>query len=113
MSVVGPRPERPIFTEQFKMEQPDYDYRSAVKAGITGYAQVVGKYTTSFTDKLRYDLMYIRNYSLWLDITLIIQTIRVLLTKQASVGLINQSSLKDVMNRRNLKLIHKDGYDEI
>ncbi|MDR1663347.1 MAG: sugar transferase [Clostridiales bacterium] len=112
MSVVGPRPERPIFTEQFKMEQPDYDYRSAVKAGITGYAQVMGKYTTSFTDKLRYDLMYIRNYSLWLDITLVIQTIKVLFTKQAAVGVVDDYTFKDSLAMKNIRLVHRDGYDE-
>lgn len=77
MSVVGPRPERPFFTDQFNTATLDYEYRATVKAGITGYAQVMGKYTTSFEDKLRYDLMYIKNWNLWLDITLIAQTVRV------------------------------------
>jgi exopolysaccharide biosynthesis polyprenyl glycosylphosphotransferase len=79
MSVVGPRPERPYFIDQFTLELPDYEYRATVKAGITGYAQVMGKYTTSASDKLRFDLWYIKNYSLWMDITLIMQTIRLML----------------------------------
>ncbi|MGI6084182.1 MAG: sugar transferase [Acetivibrionales bacterium] len=77
MSLVGPRPERPFFVEQFIHDMPEYGHRFAVKAGITGYAQVFGNYSTSPEDKLRYDLMYIRNYSLILDIKLILQTFKV------------------------------------
>ena len=80
MSLVGPRPERPFFVEQFIHDMPEYSHRFTVKAGITGYAQVLGNYSTSPEDKLRYDLMYIRNYSLLLDIKLLFQTIRVLFT---------------------------------
>jgi lipopolysaccharide/colanic/teichoic acid biosynthesis glycosyltransferase len=85
MSVVGPRPERPFFIEQFKTDFPDYDYRAAVKAGITGYAQLMGNYSTAASDKLRFDLWYIKNYSLWMDITLIVKTVKVLFMK-GSVG---------------------------
>lgn len=80
MSVVGPRPERPFFVEQFLHELPEYEHRFSVKAGITGYAQIFGNYGTSPEDKLRYDLLYIRNCSLLLDIKLIFQTIRVIFT---------------------------------
>ena len=80
MSLVGPRPERPFFVEQFIHDIPEYEHRFSVKAGITGYAQIFGNYGTSPEDKLRYDLMYIRNYSLLLDIKLIMQTIKVLFT---------------------------------
>ncbi len=80
MSLVGPRPERPFFVEQFIHDLPEYEHRFAVKAGITGYAQISGNYGTSPEDKLRYDLMYIRNYSLLLDIKLIFRTIGVLFT---------------------------------
>lgn len=80
MSLVGPRPERPFFVKQFINDLPEYSYRFAVKSGITGYAQIFGNYSTSPEDKLRYDLMYIRNYSLLLDIKLILQTFRVLFT---------------------------------
>lgn len=80
MSVVGPRPERPFFVEQFIHDMPEYEHRFSVKAGITGYAQIFGNYGTSPEDKLRYDLLYIRNYSLLLDIKLIFQTIRVIFT---------------------------------
>lgn len=77
MSLIGPRPERPYFVEQFSKDIPEYNYRNAVKAGITGYAQLLGKYDTSPEDKLRYDLMYIKNYSLLLDIKLLLQTAKV------------------------------------
>ena len=83
MSFVGPRPERPFFVEQFSKEIPDYSHRYLVKAGITGYAQVYGRYDTSPADKLKYDLMYIKDYSLLLDIKIIIQTFRVLMGKKA------------------------------
>lgn len=86
MSIVGPRPERDFFVKQFVETTPAFEYRTAVKAGITGLAQVLGKYTTSFEDKLRYDLMYIKNYTFLLDIKIIVKTLKVILTKDASAG---------------------------
>ena len=86
MSIVGPRPERPHFVEQFKKEIPGYEYRTSVKAGITGLAQVLGKYTTIPEDKLRYDLLYIRNYSILFDIKIILQTLKVAFMGQSSEG---------------------------
>jgi len=83
MSFVGPRPERPFFVEQYSRDIPEYIHRYLVKAGMTGYAQIYGKYDTSAVDKLKYDLLYIRDYSLMLDIKLILQTIKVLLGKKA------------------------------
>ncbi len=83
MSFVGPRPERPFFVEQFNKEIPEYANRYLVKAGITGYAQIYGKYDTTPVDKLRYDLLYIKDYSLLLDIKLILQTFKVLMGKKA------------------------------
>ncbi len=80
MSIVGPRSERPYFVEQFEKDIPIYSKRNLVKAGITGYAQVLGNYDTSAWDKLRYDLIYIKNYSLLLDLKIIFQTIKVVLT---------------------------------
>ena len=80
MSFVGPRSERPYFVDQFSKEIPGYIHRSNVKAGLTGFAQVFGSYDTTPEDKLRYDLIYIRNYSLLLDIKLIMQTLKVVLT---------------------------------
>jgi exopolysaccharide biosynthesis polyprenyl glycosylphosphotransferase len=83
MSFVGPRPERPFFVEQFSKDIPEYAHRYLVKAGITGYAQIYGKYDTSPVDKLKYDLLYIKDYNLLLDIKLILQTFRVFRGKKA------------------------------
>lgn len=86
MSFVGPRPERPFFVEQFEKEIPEYRYRSAVKAGLTGLAQVEGKYNTSVENKLRYDLIYINNYSLWQDFLIILRTVKILFMKSSTEG---------------------------
>ena len=76
MSIVGPRPERPIFVEQFKEEIPDYMKKHLVKAGITGWAQVHGwRGDTDLKTRIEYDLFYIENWSLWLDIKIIVMTI--------------------------------------
>lgn len=87
MSIVGPRPERPFFVEQFKKEIPEYDLRHRVKAGLTGLAQIQGKYNTTVGDKLKYDLLYINGYSFALDIKLIMQTLNILLRKSSTEGL--------------------------
>ena len=86
MSVVGPRPERPPFVEQFNREIPHYRYRLLVKPGLTGLAQVFGKYETDPENKLKYDLYYIRNYSLALDLQILLRTVRVMLTPSAAEG---------------------------
>ena len=86
MSIVGPRPERVEHVEKYSAEIPEFAYRLKVKGGLTGYAQIYGKYNTSAYDKLRLDLMYIENYSLLLDIKLILQTVRVLFSKSSTEG---------------------------
>lgn len=86
MSIVGPRPERPFFVEQFKKEIPEYDLRHRVKAGLTGLAQIQGKYNTTVHDKLKYDLLYINGYSFALDVKLIMQTLNILLRKDSTEG---------------------------
>ncbi len=78
MSVVGPRPEMVENVDRYTAELPEFSYRLKVKGGLTGYAQIVGKYNTSPKDKLILDLMYIEKYSLWLDFKLIMQTVTVL-----------------------------------
>ncbi|EGW38475.1 sugar transferase [Desulfosporosinus sp. OT] len=87
MSIVGPRPERQFFVDQYRESIPYYSYRMAVKPGITGLAQVKGKYTTTPEDKLRFDIMYIRNYSLGLDFSILFQTVRVVFQRERAVGL--------------------------
>lgn len=86
MSIVGPRPERPFFVEKFTAEMPEYAYRHNVKPGITGMAQVYGKYNTTAFDKLVYDLMYIQQCSILTDLSIIIQTVKVLFNKSATEG---------------------------
>lgn len=86
MSLVGPRPERPFFVDQFVEETPYYALRHNVRAGITGYAQVYGKYSTDFAHKLRFDLVYIKNYSFLLDLQILLQTIKIVFNKVSSRG---------------------------
>ena len=86
MSIVGPRPERPFFVEQYVQERPEYSYRHNVKPGITGLAQIAGKYNTTAYDKLVYDLIYIQNVSVIYDLTLMLQTLKVLITKESTEG---------------------------
>ena len=87
MSVVGPRPERKVLADEIRKEVPEFDYRLKVRGGLTGYAQIYGKYNTSSYDKLRLDLMYIENYSLLLDIKLIILTLRIIFSKDSTEGI--------------------------
>lgn len=87
MSLVGPRPERAFFVDQFKEELPHYTYRLMVKPGLTGLAQVMANYTTSPSEKLRYDIMYIKNYSPILDLKILFQTIVVVLRRDQAKGL--------------------------
>ena len=86
MSIVGPRPERVEHVEEYSKDIPEFPYRMKVKGGLTGYAQIYGKYNTSPYDKLRLDMLYIENYSLMLDIKLILQTIRIILKKESTEG---------------------------
>ena len=86
MSVVGPRPERPDLAAEIERDVPEFSYRLKVKAGLTGYAQVYGKYNTTFYDKLKLDLMYIRKYSLLLDLKLILMTPKIMFLKESTEG---------------------------
>ncbi|MGG5343388.1 sugar transferase [Enterococcus sp. AZ192] len=86
MAIVGPRPERPFFVDQFNSENPQYYLRHNVRAGITGYAQVYGKYASDYNSKLNFDLLYIKNYSLLLDLKILLQTIKILFDKVSSQG---------------------------
>lgn len=86
MSIVGPRPERVEHVEKYSKDIPEFSYRLKVKGGLTGYAQIYGKYNTSAYDKLRLDLMYIEKYSLLLDIKLILMTLQIMLRKESTEG---------------------------
>ena len=86
MSVVGPRPERVEHVEKYSEQIPEFTCRYKVRGGLTGYAQIFGKYNTSAYNKLKMDLMYIQNYSLALDIKLIIMTLKILFKKDSTEG---------------------------
>ena len=86
MSVVGPRPERPVFVEQFEKEIENYDYRFEVKAGLTALSHVYGRYSTYIHDRTYYDLFYIMHYSLLLDIKIILLTAKTMFLKSAAEG---------------------------
>lgn len=86
MSLVGPRPERPEIAAEYEKEIPEFSYRLKVKAGLTGYAQVYGKYNTTPYDKLKLDLTYIENYSFFLDLQLIATTVKILFQKENTEG---------------------------
>jgi undecaprenyl-phosphate glucose phosphotransferase len=77
MSLVGPRPERPVFVERFRETVPDYDLRHAVPGGMTGWAQVHGwRGRTSLRKRLQYDLDYIQRWSFWLDFRVLLMTVQ-------------------------------------
>ena len=86
MSVVGPRPERPEIASQYEKEMPEFSLRLQAKAGLTGYAQVYGKYNTTPYDKLQMDLMYISNPSFWEDLRIIFATIKILFVPESTEG---------------------------
>ena len=86
MSVVGPRPERPEIASQYMKEMPEFSLRLQAKAGLTGYAQVYGKYNTTPYDKLQMDLMYISNPSFWEDLRIIFATIKILFVPESTEG---------------------------
>lgn len=92
MSLVGPRPERIEHCELYSQEIPEFSYRLKVRGGLTGYAQLYGKYNTTPYDKLQLDLMYIQNYSLFLDIKLLLMTIKIMFMKESTEGFTEEKS---------------------
>ena len=97
MSLVGPRPERQTLVHEYCREIPEFYYRLKVKAGLTGYAQVYGKYNTTPYDKLKLDLFYIENYSFFLDLKLLLMTVKIFFQKEVSEGVNDNqtNALKD------------------
>lgn len=86
MSIVGPRPERIEHVEKYTKDIPEFKYRTKVKGGLTGYAQVYGKYNTSAYDKIKLDLMYIERYSVLLDLMIVVMTVKVIFMKSSTEG---------------------------
>ena len=91
MSIVGPRPERWDHVEKYTEEIPEFVFRQKCRGGLTGYAQVYGKYNTSALDKLKMDLVYITNFSLLLDLQIILETLKILLRKESTQGFSEQA----------------------
>lgn len=90
MSLVGPRPERIEHVDKYSEDIPEFKYRLKVRGGLTGYAQLYGKYNTSPYDKLQLDLIYIQNYSVFLDIRLIFMTLKIMFMKESTEGFSEQ-----------------------
>jgi exopolysaccharide biosynthesis polyprenyl glycosylphosphotransferase len=82
MSLVGPRPERPGFVQRYLKEVPGYAERFSLAPGLTGLAQVNGDYHSSPQNKLRYDLAYLANWSIWLDLSILLRTVKIVLTSR-------------------------------
>lgn len=94
MSLIGPRPERIEHVKLYSAEIPEFEYRLKVKGGLTGFAQVYGKYNTTAYDKLKLDLMYIQNYTFLLDIEIIFKTIKILFVKESTEGFTQEAATK-------------------
>lgn len=95
MSLVGPRPERIEHVEKYTKDIPEFAYRLKVKGGLTGYAQIYGKYNTTAYDKLKLDLMYIQNYSILLDLKLILMTVKIIFMKESTEGF-DETQIQDI-----------------
>lgn len=111
MSFVGPRPERPEIIAEYCKTMPEFPFRNRVKAGLTGYAQVYGKYNTTPYDKLKLDLFYIANYSLWTDIKLILMTIKTVLRREATEGVEEDqitATRENIENGENVEEVVKE-----
>lgn len=92
MSIVGPRPERPEIASQYEQELPEFSLRLQAKAGLTGYAQVYGKYNTTPYDKLQMDLMYIANPSILADLKIMFATVKILFQPESTEGVSEQQT---------------------
>ena len=111
MSVVGPRPERPEIAREYEESISEFRYRLKVKAGLTGYAQVYGKYNMTAYDKLKLDLMYIQNYSVHLDFEIMLKTVQILFMKESTEGVQpgQEIALTDQRKRKTETKISADG----
>ena len=107
MSFVGPRPECPVLANEYTEIVPEFGFRLKVKAGLTGYAQVYGKYNTTPYDKLKLDLTYIQRYSFLMDLKIIILTLKILFQKENTEGIDNDQTSAAIDN-----LLHIEDDDE-
>ena len=112
MSLVGPRPERPFFIDQFSKDIPDFQYRLSVKAGVTGLAQVLGKYATTPENKIKFDLLYIKNSSLFFDVKILFETLKKIIMGTLKRGENKDLTYSELMKTRHFTEKHKDGVIE-
>ncbi len=109
MTIVGPRPERPEIAEKYEREMPEFSLRLQVKAGLTGYAQVYGKYNTDPYDKLQMDMMYISQQGIVTDIKIILATIKILFVPESTEGIIDRQQTKENKSlEKNTKRVEQD-----
>lgn len=101
MSFIGPRPERPEIIEEYLKVMPEFTFRTKVKAGLAGYAQVYGKYNTTPYDKLKLDLFYVENYSVWLDVKLMLLTLKILFTPDSTEG-VDMEQITAIKEQENM-----------
>lgn len=102
MSLVGPRPERIENVYEYSKKYPEFELRHRVKGGLTGFAQLYGKYNTSPEDKLHMDLIYIETYSLLLDLKLLVLTFKVLFMRESTEGF-NEKANENIRVSKSLK----------
>lgn len=107
MSIVGPRPERIEHVEEYTKEIPDFPTACASKAGLTGYAQIYGKYNTSPYDKLRLDLQYIEKQSILLDLKLILLTIKIMFVPESTEGFTEEKSAQMTEKTKSINEIEE------
>lgn len=100
MSIIGPRPERPEIEKEYLEVLPEFGLRLQVKAGLSGYAQVFGKYNTTPLDKLKLDLLYINQRSVLLDIKIILYTIKIIFMKESTEGIEDGQMTADIGERK-------------
>lgn len=112
MSFIGPRPERPEIIKEYLKEMPEFAFRMKVKAGLAGYAQIYGKYNTTPYDKLKLDLTYIENYSVWLDLKLMLLTLKILFTPDATEG-VDEAQVTALKMRKEKDKTYDDGETDI
>ena len=111
MSFIGPRPERPEIIRKYQEDMPEFMFRTKVKAGLAGYAQVYGKYNTTPYDKLKLDLFYIENYSVWLDLKLMLLTIKILFQPDSTEG-VDENQTTAIKDAEKSKSPAKNRYQE-
>ena len=99
MSFIGPRPERPEIIRKYQDDMPEFVFRTKVKAGLAGYAQIYGKYNTTPYDKLKLDLFYIENYSIRLDLKLMLLTFKILFQPESTEG-VEENQITAIKNER-------------